>query len=330
MTTPSSQNWTTFFIILILFVLAINTGVAATNALSWSDWVQGVRQEALTQGINAALFDKLFAEIPAPHPTVLHLQKTQPEKRITFLKYRSSRIDPLRIRLGKQEYRKHQVLLEQIGHTYHVDPCAITAIWGIETSYGHYMGDFSVIRALATLAYQSERSEYFRNELLIALHILNEGHITPEKFKGEWAGASGHPQFMPSSWRKYAIDYEQDGHKDIWGNKADALASLANYLKENGWQEGQPWAIEVQLPDNFAEENLGLKQIKTVDAWLNLGIKPLSSIPAGQSEILASIVKPNGGPAFMVFNNFRVFMKYNNSVFYAGSVGYLADQICSR
>lgn len=313
-----------------LLILCIATSSYAAQTLSWVDWVQDLRKDAIAQGISPNLFDELFSHISEPQAKVLHFDKTQPEKRITFKQYRKTRIDPLRIRLGQQFYKKNQGLFDQIGNSFKVDPCVITAIWGIETSYGRYMGDFSVIRALATLAYDNRRGDYFRNELLIALHILNEGHITIDQFKGEWAGASGHPQFMPSSWRKYAVDYNKDGRKDIWADYTDAFASIANYLAKNGWQASQPWGILVNLPNSFPDSEVGLNKTKTVEQWQAMGVKLEQSIPADEQHLMASIIKMAGGPDMMVFNNFRVLMKYNNSVFYAGSVGYLADQICHR
>lgn len=317
--------------IVSIFSLMINAAWAANpNMLNWNEWVQGVRQEAINQGISSQLFDKLFQDIHAPQPKILHLDRTQPEKRISFIQYRSTRIDPFRIRLGQKEYKKHQAILQHISQHYGVDPCMIVAVWGIETSYGRYMGDFPVIRALATLAYDSPRANYFRNELLIALHILNEGHVDISKFKGEWAGASGHPQFMPSSWKKYAVDFDHDGRKDIWSDYTDAFASIANYFSLNGWQPNQPWAIPVRLPAHFPSSEATLKNTKTVAQWLAEGVKPELPLPSSANNLVASIIRPIGGPDFMVFKNFRVIMKYNNSIFYAGSVGYLADKICQR
>src|SRR5204862_3055846 len=133
-----------------------------------------------------------------------------------------------RIRLGQSEFRKYHDLLTEVGNNFGVDPCFITSFWGMETSYGRYLGTFPVIKALATLAYDKRRSQTFRKELLLALHILQEGHVSPDKFVGEWAGASGQPQFLPSSWRKYAVDYDHDGRKNIWTSYPDAFASIAN------------------------------------------------------------------------------------------------------
>lgn len=314
----------------IFFIIFVNMSYAA-NQTDWKTWVVELRQEAIEQGISPILFDNVFRDIKEPHHRVLHFDKTQPEKRITFNQYRKTRIDAFRITLGVKEYKKHKVLLEQVSQDFGVSPCFILAFWGIESSYGRFKGDFPVIRSLATLAYDNRRADYFRAQLLVALHILNEGHVSLADFKGEWAGASGNPQFLPISWKKYAVDYDHDGHKDIWNSYPDSFASIANYLVQNGWQRGEPWGIEVTLPEDFPDTLEGRKIKKTINEWVQLGVRPAYGFVLPQNESLqASIIQPYGGPAFMAFKNFRVIMRYNNSIFYAGSVGYLADQICSK
>jgi len=161
---------------------------------------------------------------------------------------------------------------------------------------------------------------------LLALQILNEGHITPDKFKGEWAGASGQPQFLPSSWFKYAVDYDGDGHKDIWTSKPDALASIANYLKMNGWEEGQPWGVQVSAPADIPSRLIGVKTQRPVSFWLQHGVH-VTEGELPRTDMMASLLEPDGGPDYLVFNNFRVILKYNNSVYYAASIAYLADEI---
>ncbi len=186
-----------------------------------------------------------------------------------------------------------------------------------------------MIQSLATLAYNSRRAAFFRKELMFALHILNEGHIDLPRFKGEWAGASGHPQFLPSSWYRFAQDYNGDGVKDIWNNIPDAFASIANYLKQNGWQSHGPWAIPVSLPRHFTKSIMSLKVTKTVGQWRQLGVRTLKR-PLPGDAVQASVIEPLGGPAMMVFNNFRVIMRWNYSSYYAGTVGYMAEKICRR
>lgn len=317
--------------LVIVLMLGMINGVFAQSRVSWNEWVSQLRQEAISQGINPRLFDDVFSEIKQPNRRVLHFDKTQPEKRLTFNKYRKTRIDPYRITLGARAYKKHKAMLNEIGQKYGVSPCFILSFWGIESSYGHFKGNFPVIKSLATLAYDSRRGEFFRGQLLVALHILNDGHVSREDFKGEWAGASGHPQFLPTSWKRYAVDYNQDGLKDIWNTYPDVFASIANYLVQNGWQSGQPWAIEVKVPKNFPESLEGRDVKKTVQQWVKMGVKPAYGFVLPKDEnMMASIVQPYGGPSFMAFQNFNVIMRYNNSTFYAGSVGFLADQICKK
>ena len=202
--------------------------------------------------------------------------------------------------------------------------------WGLETSYGRFMGTFPVIQSLATLAYDQRRGDFFRGQLLHALHILNEGHVDPAKFKGEWAGASGHPQFLPSSWHKYAVDQNGDGHKDIWTNMPDVFASISNYLIQNGWKPNEPWAIAVNVPAN-AEQYTDTKQALTMTQWEKMGLTTLDGRPwPADANLTAVLIKPDGGPSFLAFNNFYVIMKWNHSNYYAGTVGYMAEKICNR
>lgn len=314
--------------LLALIVLTLFNQIAFSAQESWSTWLSGVREEALQQGIPPALFDKAFAGIHEPSRQIKGLMRSQPEHRLTFMKYRSTRVDNYRIIIGRKQYLKNKAILDEIGRKYGVNPCFIVSFWGMETSYGTYMGNFPVIKALATLAYDSTRKDVFRKELLIALRILNEGHVSLEQFKGEWAGASGQPQFLPSSWVKYAVDYDGDGHKDIWNSKPDVFASIANYMKQNGWQAGEPWAILVKLPAGFDMKLEGKNTIKPTSEWNALGVRTESGQPLPDQNLPASIIQPFGGPTFLAFPNYRMILHYNNSIYYAGSVGYLADKIC--
>jgi len=295
---------------------------------SWSSWVAQVRQEALAQGISPTLFDEAFAGIKEPSRQVKGLARSQPEHRLTYATYLHSRVDNYRISVGKQQYKKNQALLEKIGEDFGVDPCFITSFWGMETSYGSYMGNFPVIRSLATLAYDSSRRDFFRKELFLALHILNDGHVSLDRFKGEWAGASGQPQFLPSSWVQYAVDYDGDGRKDIWTSKPDVFASIANYMKKNGWKTGEPWAIHVKLPPKFDKNLEGKSIVKPVSEWNAMGVRTLSGGPLPYETLEASIVQPNGGPVFLAYPNYKMILRYNNSIYYAGAIGFLADKIC--
>ena len=295
---------------------------------TWDQWVADVRKEALAQGISPETFDSAFADIHEPSRQIKSFSHSQPEHRLTFMKYRNSRIDSYRIAIGRKEYKKNKVVLEDIAQKYGVNPCFIVSFWGFETSYGSYMGNFPVIKALATLAYDSKRQDFFRKELFIALRILNEGHVDLQDFKGEWAGASGQCQFLPSSWVKYAVDYEGTGKKDIWKSKPDVFASIANYMKLNGWQAGEPWAIQVTLPKKFDMALEGKSIVKPVSEWNALGVRTESGEPLPNQNLQASIIQPLGGPTFLAYPNYKMILRYNNSIYYAGAIGYMADKIC--
>jgi len=314
------------WVLAALAFLLINQVALATE--SWNFFIAGVRQEALQQGIPASLLDEAFSGIHEPSRQVKSFSHSQPEHRLTFMKYRTSRADNYRIVMGRKEYKKNKQLLEDVAQHYGVNPCFIVSFWGLETSYGTYMGSFPVIKALATLAYDSKRKEFFRKELLLALRILHEGHVDLADFKGEWAGASGQPQFLPSSWVKYAVDYDGDGRKDIWRSKPDVFASIANYMKQNGWQTGEPWAIQVKLPPKFDMAMEGKNIIKPVGEWSSLGVRTESDQPLPYQNLQASIVQPLGGPTFLAFPNYKMILRYNNSIYYAGAIGYMADKIC--
>lgn len=297
---------------------------------SWSSWVAQVRQQALAEGISPETFDEAFADIHEPSRQIKSFAHSQPEHRLSYTKYLHSRVDNYRIIIGRKQYKKYQALADEIANHFGVDPCFIMAFWGMETSYGSYMGSFPVIRSLATLAYESNRKEFFRKELFLALHILNDGHVTLDRFKGEWAGASGQPQFLPSSWVKYAVDYDGDGRKDIWDSKADVFASVANYMKKNGWQTGEPWAVYVKLPANFNKNLEGKSIVKPVSEWNAMGVRTERGEPLPYQNLEASIVQPDGGPVFLAYPNYKMILRYNNSIYYAGAIGYLADKICMR
>lgn len=314
------------FTLALVLVLGLLSQAGAED--TWQAWVQEFRAEAINDGIKPAVFDSVFSGIPGPNPTVLKYYHSQPERRLTFLEYRQTRANSQRIQAGRKEYQKNKTLLNSIHQRYGVDACVVVALWGLETEYGHFMGNFSVPNSLATLAYASNRKNFFRHELLRALHMIQDKEVSLNEFKGEWAGASGYPQFLPSSWYKYAVDYSGSGRKNIWTNLADGLASIANYLAKNGWRSSEPWAVEVVLPQNFDDALLGKATVQPISAWRNRGVKIKEGAwPA--ADLSASIIRPGSeGPYLMIFNNFKVLQTWNDSNYYVSTVGYLADQIC--
>ena len=324
------KKTTLFLSVCIASLSTLSAPLAFSAQENWSTWLQNVKNEARHQGISEDVIEKAFANVHEPSQRIKNLSKSQPEKRLSYTKYRNSRIDAYRIALGLKKYKEYHDLLASIGEKYGVDPCFVVSFWGIETSYGGYMGDFPVIQSLSTLAYDSKRKDFFRHELFTALHILNDGHVSLEHLKGEWAGASGHPQFLPSSWVKYAVDYDGDGKRNIWTSKPDALASIANYMKANGWRANEPWAVRVKLPANFDSTLEGKTTVKPVREWQAMGVRLGDGGNLPYSNLEASIIQPHGGPVFLAYPNYKMILKYNNSIYYAGAVGYLADKICQR
>ncbi|MBN2690088.1 MAG: lytic murein transglycosylase [Gammaproteobacteria bacterium] len=314
--------------ITVVISLFFTINCFAYNHNAWRGWVRSFKPIAMKGGIHAQIFDPIFQGL-TPSRSHMSLAKKQPEHRLTYYKYRNSRGDNYRIQLGKKYYRQNKTMLNQIGHEYGVNPCFIVALWGLESSYGHFMGNFDVIRSLATLSYMGHRRLFFEKQLVFALRMLQNGVIDRKDFKGEWAGASGQTQFMPSSWYNYAVDYNGDGKKDIWKTKADIFASIANYLRQNGWEKNQYPSVltKVVLPNNFDNDLLSLKVTKTVREWHHLGVRFAENIRVNPNRE-ASIIQPYGGPTIMIFENFRVLMRWNYSSYYAGTVNYVAQRIC--
>ena len=298
---------------------------------SFTEWREGVRSEALNLGISASIFDAAFADVE-PIPRVIELDRSQPEVTLTFSEYLERVVPDSRVAQGRELLAKHRELLEPIGREFGVPPRFIVALWGIETSFGRYLGGFPVIAALATLAHDGRRSAYFREELLHALRILEDGHITPDAMMGSWAGAMGQSQFMPSSFVRYAVDYDGDGKRDIWGTHADVFASAANYLAQAGWRTGETWGRHVQLPAGFDHALAGLKVTKTLAEWQALGLRRADGSSLPQAAMSGSVVLPGGeeGPAYLVYDNYRTIMRWNRSYYFATSVGLLADRIGGR
>jgi len=265
-----------------------------------------------------------------PLPRVLELDRRQPEFSDTFLNYLDRRVTEERVAEGRRLLRKHARLLRQVSRQYGIPANVLVAFWGLETHYGQSMGGFPIPAALATLAHDSRRGTFFRSQLLDALDILQAGDITPHAMLGSWAGAMGHMQFMPGTYRRYAVDGDGDGRRDIWHSLADAFASAANYLNELGWRSGEIWGREVRLPEDFDWNLVSPEQRRSVAAWHRLGVTRADGGPLPPlSHISGSILLPQGhaGPAFLVYHNFTTILEWNRSIHYALAVGLLADRL---
>lgn len=305
--------------------------VMADDSLSeegFRDWLDALREEARGRGISDATLEASFRDV-SPVVRVIELDRRQPEFTRTFWDYLHRSVNDARINRGREMLAAHRELLGEIHSQYGVPPRYLIALWGLETNYGSHTGGFRVIDALATLAYDPRRADFFRSELFNALQIVDDGHIAPDAMMGSWAGAMGQMQFMPSTFNGYAVDYTGNGRKDIWGSLPDAFASGANYLSGAGWRPGERWGREVRLPEDFDMELADMNTRKPIAAWSALGVRRANGADLPQADMEGAIVLPQGheGPAFLVYENFRAIMRWNRSVNYAISVGYLADRI---
>lgn len=295
-------------------------------------WLDQLRAEARRKGVSANVVSEALADI-APIPRVLELDQRQPEYTQTFRRYLDGVTTDARIARGRAMMETHAVLLAALEKEYGVPGRFLVAFWGLESDFGRDIGGYPVIGSLATLAYDGRREAFFRDELFKALTILDRGHITFAKMKGSWAGAMGQTQFMPSTFLRYGVDEDHDGHIDIWGSVPDALGSAANYLKSIGWAADRTWGREVRLPAQFdvtlASLNVDANEtIKPLSEWAKLGVKRADGGALPSADISAALILPDGirGPAFLVYDNYRVILKFNRSVFYAVTIGHLADR----
>ncbi|HBB24151.1 MAG TPA: lytic murein transglycosylase, partial [Pseudomonas sp.] len=231
---------------------------------------------------------------------------------------------PQRVRSGQRLLNEHAATLDRIEARYGVDRETLVAVWGLESSFGQIMGDKSVIRSLATLAHEGRRPAFAKSQLIAALEILQHGDVSPQQMRGSWAGAMGQTQFIPTTYNTHAVDFDGDGKRDIWNSSADALASAAHYLQASGWKQGQPWGFEVQLPSGFDYALADNEIRKPLAEWRRLGLRGL---PGGRDEANASLLLPAGhrGPAFLIMDNFRAILRYNNSSAYALAIGLLSE-----
>ncbi|GAB2931900.1 lytic murein transglycosylase [Rheinheimera gaetbuli] len=315
---------------------------AADSKPDFAQYTAALKQEALDKGYAAELIEPVFASLQF-HERVVSADKSQPEFVETLSTYLPKRVSETRIRMARERYKQYLPQLEQIAAEYGVQPRFIVALWGLESSFGRIMGNFSVPSALVTLAYDGRRESFFKQEFYHALDILAQGHISLDEMKGSWAGAMGQSQFMPSSFMAYARDGDGDGKKDIWTNQADVFASIANYLKQQGWDNNKTWGREVLLPTDFDAANAiargslqrgewlkrWAQSERSLADWNKLGVRRLNNTALPARDITAALVLPDGesGRAFLAYDNYKVLMHWNRSYYFVTSVGYLADLI---
>ena len=312
-----------------LFVLLAALAAFPAHAQSGFDnWLAAFRQEAAAQGISQATLDAALTGL-VPAERVVDLDRRQPEFMQTFADYLGRRITEGRIARGQALLQEHAVLLDAIEQQYGVPKAVLVAFWGLETNYGVMLGSHNVHASLATLAFDGRRSGFFRSQLLDALRIIDAGHVHAVDMNGSWAGAMGHLQFMPSTFRAYAVDGDGDGRIDVWQSLPDAMYSAANYLRRAGWRAHEPVALEVRLPQGFDWRHARVAHRLPVAEWAALGARLAdgSALPTVSGPAAIVLPQVRQGPAFMVFDNFDVVMQWNRSANYALAVAQLAHRL---
>lgn len=295
---------------------------------SFKEWLSSFKENARRKGISSNTVHTAFKKVYVIDQ-VIQLDRKQNEYNLSFTNYINKLISAYRVQRGRRKLKENAKILKKIQNEYCVPSEILVALWGLESDFGNFTGNFSTINTLATLAYEGRRREFFTNELLCALTMLDSEHITVDEMTGSWAGAMGQPQFMPSTFHYYAVDGNGDGKKDIWRNTSDVFASAANYLDNLGWKKEEPWGVEVVLPKNFDPYQAKLSVEKTIEQWRALGVKKPDGKELKGNALKGSIVLPAGlsGTAFLVFHNFHVIREWNKSMNYALAVGHLSDRI---
>lgn len=316
--------------IITLCSLSMSSFAMAERDISFTQYVENLKKEAAEQGIDKTIVDNAFEKVEFLQRSVSS-DKQQPEFKMTLDTYIPRAVPDWKIQQARDAYRDNYQLLQKIGKEYGVQPRFIVALWGIETNFGRLTGKHYVISSLTTMAYEGRREELFKKQLFAALTILQQGHITQDKFIGSWAGAMGQVQFMPTSYLNYAVDYDGDGRKDIWNTPGDVFASAANYLRTEGWDSKETWGRQVKLPAGFNVELAGIKQQKSLAEWQALGVRKYEGDDLPTADIQASIVIPDdeNGRVYLAYNNYKVLMHWNRSYYFATAVSYLSERILS-
>lgn len=294
-------------------------------------WLRAFKPRAEARGISPQVLERALGNVRYD-PDVIRRDRNQSEFTKTIWQYLDSAASDTRIANGRSALTTHRATLDAIEARYGVEKEVVVAVWGLESAYGSYRGRSSVIRSLATLAFDGRRGPFFEEQLIAALQILQSGDTTPDKMTGSWAGAMGHTQFIPTSYLEYAVDFTGDGRRDIWSDDpTDALASTAAYLQRFGWTKGLPWGVEVRLPDGFNYALAARSITKSPRTWARLGVLGLDG-RAVPNHGEAAILLPAGGDgaAFMIFDNFGVIERYNTADAYVIGVGHLSDRIAGK
>ncbi len=319
-----------------VLALAIGNGLPAmakpvTPPPPFPAWLESLKAEATAKGVGKATLEQALGGVK-PIPRVIELDRRQPEFTLTLGGYFKKAISAKRIATGKEMLKKHAPLLRRVFERYRVQPRFLVAFWGLESNYGQYTGVFPVVGALVTLSHDRRRAAFFRQQLLAVLQLIDKGHF-PSDVRGSWAGAMGNHQFIPSTYRDFAVDFDGDGKCDLWNSLPDIFASAANYLSKSGWQKDRTWGREVRLSPSFDIGLSGLETQKSLAEWNTLGVQQVNGEPLPNVAIDdASVLLPAGyrGPAFLIYNNYRTTMVWNRSHLYALAVGHLSDRLVGK
>ena len=312
-------------IICSLFPILANATIADQDFLQCKvNLVERAEIAGFSSYITQTVIDNI-----SPIKQVIALDKKQPEFSQTFEQYIKARVTAYHVRVGKEKLKQHKKLFDSLEKKYGIPRQYLVSFWGLETVFGKHKGKISVLDALATLACDQRRSEFFTQELLNLFSLIETEKVSIEQLKGSWAGAMGHMQFMPSALLKYAVDGDNNGKVDVWNSEVDALTTAANYLSKIGWQAKERWGREVKLPDNFAFDKVAFDQYYPLSYFQQLGVQKTNNQPLPVYDIQAELYLPSGhqGPAFLLYPNFNVIMTWNLSKSYALSVGLLANKL---
>lgn len=319
------------FLVIFIVLFVLDNNANAYNPEGFNKFVNYIQAEARRKGVKETTLHDAFRNVKFDFRVIAQDMK-QPErnKNADFQKYKNKIITKKRIATAKQHLDENLTLLSKIEQKFGVEKEILVALWAVESNFGTVMGRHDTITALTSLAYEGRRREFFQNELINALVILDQKHIDKNNFKGSWAGAFGQVQFMPSTFLNYAYDFNNDGRKNLWYDDGDALASAANYLKNIGWEANMGWGKRVRLPQGFNSKYIGKTISLPIYKWKALGIKFYDGGFLPNSSANASIIDPDGiygtrREVYIVFDNYKRIMEWNNSTYFATSIGLISD-----
>lgn len=294
-----------------------------------------LRSQAIAKGVSGSSYDR-YTQNLSPDYSVIERLNYQPEFSTPIWDYLSGLVDDERVQAGQQKLAQHRDVLNRVAAAYGVPAETVVAVWGVESNFGAISGSYPLLQALGTLSCEGRRQSYFRGEFFTTMRLLQRGDVTESQLKGSWAGAFGHTQFMPSTYDELAVDFDGDGRRDLVSSIPDALASTANFLKRRGWQTGQPWGFEVQVPAGMSLSGEGRRNKKSLSSWVNRGLTRADGSALIQGNLSGSsqagLMAPAGanGPVFLVFRNFDAIYSYNAAESYALAIAHLSDRLMGQ